>query len=535
MFREIYRKLNYLRLRAINENKRNLNHNNSSDTNRPIPKSIDKIKSSLQNVFSDCADVIIREFALGESSQVKFIIAFVEGLVEKEVISTHVLKSLMTEVKKVDLNKRITSHGMVKILKENLLSACEVNETKNYLETIHAILSGNTVLYIDGNDTAIIIDTKGWEQRGIEEPDTESVVRGPREGFSETLRNNTALLRRKIKNPNLKFEVFRLGEQTQTDICICYIKGIAREDIIDTVKRRINNINTDAILESGYIEEFIEDAPLSIFPTVGNSEKPDVVAAKLLEGRVAILCDGTPFVLTVPYLFMESLQASEDYYARPIFSSIVRLLRLLALAITTFLPAFYVALVAFHQNVIPFKLLLTIASSREGIPFSPFMEALLMGIIFELLREAGVRMPRPIGQAISIVGALVLGEASVEAGLVSDLMVIITAITAITSFVLPPLGGTVPMIRIALLIGANVLGLVGLGLIAVVFIIHLCTIRSFGVPYMSPFSPLSKEELKDSVIRVPIWEMLTRPRLLTQNNTMHNKYRMKINFRKKED
>ncbi len=231
-----------------------------------------------------------------------------------------------------------------------------------------------------------------------------------------------------------------------------------------------------------------------------------------------ILCDGTPFALTVPFLFIESLQASEDYYSRFYFASLVRIIRTVALVITTTLPAAYVALISFHQDVIPFKLLLNIAASREGIPFSAFTEALFMGITFEFLREAGVRMPRPIGQAVSIVGALVLGESAVSAGLVSNIMVIVTALTAICSFMSPSLGVTTVFLRLINLAASNIMGFLGLTLSLTAFLIHLCSLRSFGVPYTAPFTPLAGADLKDTIIRYPMWAMFTRPRSITRKN-----------------
>ncbi len=501
-----------------------------------VPNSIKAIKKELEELFLDCNDFIVREITIGNEVEIKILIAFMDGLVDKIMVNDGVLRPLMIESRQTNLKKDINKSTIIGLLKENLLSVNDLKELKDFDQTINNILSGDTVIYIDGQSIAFTAGTRGWEQRGVEEPDTEAVVRGPREGFCETLRTNTSLLRRKIKNPNLKLEMMKLGRQTNTDICISYIKGLVNEDLVKTVKRRLSKIDIDAILETGYIEELIEDAPLSIFPTVGNSEKPDIVAAKLLEGRVAIFCDGTPFVLIVPYLLIETIQAGEDYYSRSVFASFIRLTRILALIISGTLPAIYVALVSFHQNVIPFKLLLTITASKEGIPFSAFTEAALMGLIFELLREAGVRMPRPVGQAISIVGALVLGEAAVQAGITSTPMVIVTALTAISSFIIPPLGGTLPLLRFVLLIAANILGLMGIMLTIIAIFVHLCTLRSFGVPYLAPFAPLDGMDLKDTFVRVPLWMMLTRPKaLLPKDKEDENSYRMKKNFITKED
>lgn len=525
MFTKVLRTFRYLKLKSMNDAK----------NKEIIPKPISAVKQKLQQTFADCSDFILREIEMGEENQIKIIIAFIDGIVNKGTVNRHILEPIMIEARKTKIAKDFGNETINEILLHNLLSTCDLKQEDDFRQSVDAILSGNVAIFMDGNGSALLADVKGWEARGIVEPATEAVVRGPREGFNETLRTNTSLLRRRIKNPNFKIETIKLGSQTNTDVCICYIKGIADEKIVETVRRRLKKINTDAILESGYIEEFIEDAPFSIFPTVGNSEKPDSVAGKLLEGRVAILCDGTPFALTVPFLFVETIQTSEDYYARPWFSSLIRLMRILALFVSATLPAFYIALISFHHNVIPFKLLITIAASREGIPFSPFSEALLMGVIFEFLREAGVRLPRPVGQAISIVGALVLGEAAVNAGLASNPMVTVTALTAISSFIVPPLGGTLPILRLVFLISANILGFMGIMLCGMALFIHLCTLRSFGVPYMAPLAPLSGRDFKDVFVRVPVWAMLTRPRALHFSDNTGYDYRMKVNFRKKED
>ena len=479
-----------------------------------IPQSLEQAKLELKRVFADCDDFCLREISLGTDDEINIMIGFMEGLVNKQMVNADILKPIMIESHKIDLKY----NNIINLLQKELLTANQLTAVNSFTDAVVSILSGDTVIFISGYHTALKVDTKGWEGRPVEEPDTESVVRGPREGFIETLQTNLAMIRRKVKNPNLKFERMKLGAQTNTDVYVCYIKGIAHEGIVDTVRKRLEEIKIDAILESGYIEEFIEDAPFSLFPTVGSTEKPDVAAAKLLEGRVVILCDGTPFALTVPFLFIESLQASEDYYSRFYFASLVRIIRTVALVITTTLPAAYVALISFHQDVIPFKLLLNIAASREGIPFSAFTEALFMGITFEFLREAGVRMPRPIGQAVSIVGALVLGESAVSAGLVSNIMVIVTALTAICSFMSPSLGVTTVFLRLINLAASNIMGFLGLTLSLTAFLIHLCSLRSFGVPYTAPFTPLAGADLKDTIIRYPMWAMFTRPRSITRKN-----------------
>ena len=346
------------------------------------------------------------------------------------------------------------------------------------------------------------------------------MVRGPREGFTETLQVNISMLRRKIKNPLLRLELLKLGKQTKTAICIAYIKGLAAEETVAEVRRRLERIDVDSILESGYIEEYIEDAPLSPLATVGNTEKPDIAAAKMLEGRVAILVDGTPFVLTVPYLFVEGLQSSEDYYSRAFFSTMMRWIRIIAMVSTALMPALYIALLTFHQEMIPTELLLSTASSAEGVPFPAFVQAFFMGLVFEILREAGIRMPRPVGQAVSIVGALVIGQAAVEAGLVMPSMVIVVAFTGITEFIVPTQLEAITIFRIFVTGLAAMLGFYGILLGILASLIHILTLRSFGNPYLSPLAPSSITGLKDVLVRVPRWAMLTRPPGISGRNPM---------------
>lgn len=514
MFKKIIKYIRFLNtLKA--EQKSTYKEDKYSDNQYIIHKKIEPNLTNLKNVLGKSNDVIFREFKIGVKKQTKAFICFIDGLTHITTINEFVVKALMVDTHIADYDKKLLPQDIFTVVKENIISVAGLKEAKSFDEVLGAVLSGDTVLFINGYDTVLIIDAKGWESRSIGEPATESVVRGPREGFSETLRVNTSLLRRIIRNPNLIFETFRLGKQTHTTICIGYIDGIANKKIVEEVKNRLNRIDTDSILESGYIEQFIEDAPLSPFSTIGNTEKPDVIAAKLLEGRVAILCDGAPNVLTVPHLFIETIQISEDYYSRPYLASLIRLTRLLSIFISLMTPALYVAIQTFHQEMIPTVLLISMAAAREGIPFPAFVEAMLMIIMFELLREAGVRMPRPVGQAVSIVGALVIGEAAVAAGIVSAPMVIVVAITGITSFIVPPLLDFIIISRLFLILLSGAFGLFGV-VVGLIFILtHMCSLRSFGTPYLAPIAPIIWKELKDTFIRVPLWLMKSRPKSIT--------------------
>lgn len=356
--------------------------------------------------------------------------------------------------------------------------------------------------------------------RGLEEPSSQTVVRGPKEGFTETLRINTSLIRRRIKNTNLWIETLSVGEKTQTDVALLYIKGIANDKIIQEVRNRMNKINIDAILESGYIEELIQDESYTIFPTIHNTERPDAACGSLLEGRIIIMVDGTPFVLIVPALFIEFFQSSEDYYQRADISTLLRLLRFLCLFLALLTPSAYIAVTTFHQEMLPTRLLISLAAQREGVPFPAIVEAIMMEITFEILREAGVRMPRAVGPAISIVGALVLGQAAVEAGVVSATMVIIVSLTAIASFVSPTfnMGIAIRILRFVFMILAATFGLFGIIIGLIIMVAHLASLRSFGVPYLSPMAPFIAGDQKDAILRIPLWGMLSRPRLISQKD-----------------
>lgn len=545
MFRKPIRLSNYSRLKAMNERalRRSAEQENAQVQSSESKPSASKspfymTKEIFNRYFSKADDLVLKEIPLNRESGRTIYIAYAAGLTDTDIINEHIVKPLICHVE--DLSNFSSgpenSNGrLIQLIKDRILTIGTVEEVTDLAQSFTKLLSGDTLLFVDGEENVLSILSRGWKARGVEQPETEAVVRGPREGFNESIFVNIALIRRRIRTSDLKFELLKLGERSKTDVAICYIEGIAHKDIVDMVRQRLAKIKIDAVLESGYIEEFMEDAPYSIFPTIGNTERPDRVAGKILEGRVAILVDGTPYVLTVPYLFIESLQATEDYYSKFYFSSVIRLIRLLALFVSTTFPALYVALICFHRDVIPMKLLLTMMSAREGIPFSPVTEALILGVIFEILREAGVRMPRAVGQAVSIVGALVLGQALIDAGLASASIIIVTATTAITSFIVSPMNGAMPIIRAMTLISANVLGLTGILLTWIMFLLHMCSLKSFGIPYLAPIAPLNDNDLKDIFLRFPLWTMLARPKSLTwgrEDNRM--KYRMDIDELKEE-
>ncbi|MDQ1003411.1 spore germination protein KA [Neobacillus niacini] len=482
-----------------------------------LKKNIDFIKETIGN----SSDIVIREFQAGQKGEIKIGIIFTEGLTKSDELQNFVLNTLMVEIRNVELNSmNLDTTNLFNLIKNHSLPVAGVSDITDFKQLLLNLLSGDSILLMDGCSKAISISLKHWADRGVNEPSSQTVVRGPKDGFTETLRKNTALVRRRIKDPNLWIETHQIGAKTQTDVAMMYLKGVANDKTVEEVQNRLNRISIDAILESGYIEELIQDETYSPFPTVYNTERPDAVAAAILEGRIAILVDGTPFVLVVPALFVHFLQASEDYYQRTDIAILIRLLRYFAFFLALLTPSLFVAVTTFHQEMLPTQLLISLASQREGVPFPALVEAVMMELTFEILREAGVRLPRAVGSSISIVGALVIGQAAVEAGIISASMVIIVSLTAISSFVSPNfnMSISVRMLRFLFMLLAASFGIFGIILGLIVMVLHLNSLRSFGVPYLAPFAPFILKDQKDSIIRLPHWALFSRPRLISQKD-----------------
>lgn len=479
-----------------------------------ISKELNKNKQIINQLLDKSDDLIKRKFTVHDEFDIKGVCFYTDGLVNTDKVET-ALKDMMIVLSNHPLlqEKAVTGKGIVDSLIEHVTHNSSLKIGKTYEDAVNAILSGDTFCFFNKSDKGLIIASKGWDTRSVDEPASEQVVRGPRDGFTESIRTNTALVRRRIKDPNLRMDGLNLGDRTKTSINIGYIKGVVKDGLIEEIHNRLSKIDIDGILESNYIEEFIRDSPYSPFSTVMSTERPDKVAAGLLEGRAAIFVDNTPFVILVPTHFWDFLQASDDFYLQYMTGSFFRMIRFIAFLISLTLPSIYVLLTSFHQEMIPTALALTIASGREIIPFPVLLEALLMEVAFELMREAGLRMPKPIGQAVSIVGSLVIGQAAVQAGLVSPFMVIVVALTGISSFTIPNFSASysIRLVRFPLLIASGTLGL--LGFIGMFFIlaIHALSIRSFGESYLSPLSPFVPLDQKDSLGRAPWWNMKQRP------------------------
>nr|WP_081810934.1 spore germination protein [Bacillus sp. UNC438CL73TsuS30] len=466
----------------------------------------------LQNSFHNCSDFMIRTVSVTEKTKILFI--YLDGLTDSKTLDEVLLKPLLLEVSPNELESVFTLKQMIE---QKILAASSIKSVSKVNELVNCVLKGNIGILLDGEPSAIIAGMQKNEQRNIEEPQTEVSIRGPRDGFTESLKTNLSLLRRRIRSIRLKFESFTIGELSQTDVTMAYIEGIAPDSLLREVRKRVEQIQIDGVLESGFIEEFIEDVPFSPFPQIQNTERPDIVSANLLEGKIAIIVDNTPFVLILPMTFWSGLQAVEDYYERFLYTSFVRVIRYILFNIALFLPSVYVALTTYHPQLIPTSLLISVAAAREGVPFPAFIEAFIMEIVFEGLREAGIRLPKAVGSAVSIVGALVIGQAAVQAGIVSAPMVIVVATTGIASFAIPRynLGTAVRMIRFIMLVLAGVFGFYGIVVGFIALTIHLVNLRSFGVPYFSPVAPQIWTNLKDVLIRPPRWKTNNRPALIS--------------------
>lgn len=379
---------------------------------------------------------------------------------------------------------------------------------------VSAFLYGDTIVLVDGDSRPAIVNTKGFAKRGPDEPDNEKVLRGPREGFTEVFMGNLALIRRRLRTPDLCFEFSQIGSVSHTTVSVCYINGIADQTVLQAVKQRLKQIELDAVLDANYLSELMRDDRFSPFPTTGFTERPDIVAAKLLEGRIAIVVDGTPVVLTVPHILQETFQANDDYYISYLYTNLTRWLRVLGFVLTITLPAIYVALLTWHQEMIPTRLLFSIAASRQGVPFTTFTEAVGILIIFEILKEAGTRTPETIGQALSIVGGLVLGQAAVEARFASAPMVIVIAFSGVTALIVPKLRTATLLLRFFLLICAAILGLYGILLGLACILAHVCRLTSFGIPYLTNILAGEKHNGQDVLFRFPWFAMKPDKRFL---------------------
>ncbi|MBT2293076.1 spore germination protein [Paenibacillus albidus] len=497
----------------------------ASDQSQAVPGMVysgrfDEDLQLFKNISADMADINLRDLRIG-SLQLKAVLFFVDGLTDKDGMDRNILKPLMNAVRPFEgMNTAPEPQALKDIIAHQIVLVSEIEYTRDPVKSLQKVLFGSAVLLVDGMAEVLVLGTPKGRTRVGEEPVSEALLRGPRIGFNETLSDNTAMLRRQGQNTELAMISFTVGKRIQKELVLTYIRDIANEELVAEVKRRIRTIDVDDVQESGFVEQLIEDNFLSPFQQIQNIERPDRVMAALLEGRVAVLLDGTPFALIMPVTFGMLLQSPEDYYDRWYAGSLLRSLRFLAASLSLFAPALYISFISFHPGLIPTKLAISIISSRQGVPFPSLIEALIMEISIEILREAGLRLPKPIGPAMGIVGGLIIGQAAVEAGIVSPILVIVVAVTAISSFSVPmySAGITMRFLRFLAMFFAATFGLYGVIMFFLLLSSHLLKLKSFGVPYLGMMVPNQIRDWKDFIIRMPLQFLRKRPALMKPKN-----------------
>lgn len=460
---------------------------------------IDRIKERLK----DNVDLKYREIDL---KQGKVYLVFIDNLCDSKFISENIIEPILNHENDENLSENFIN---------NFVYANSIGTVKDFNDALIHILSGDVVVIPTFSENITFCEAKGYSKRSITVPITEGVLKGPREGFNEAFVDNIALIRRKIKNPDLKFENFTIGKKSKTVVVLAYISGLSNDTLVDYVKNKIKDIKVDYILDSNYIEEKLRYRN-TLFDTIGYTEKPDIIAARLLQGRVAVIVDGTPFVMTAPYFFIENFHTADDYYLNKFLANATRIVRFVSFSLAIILPALYIALTTFHYSLIPSIVVFRLAVSRAGVPFPTVAEVMLMMFFFQLLREAGVRLPQPIGQAMSIVGALILGDAAVSAGLTSESTIIVVALASISSFLVPRLYGVIFYWNMFLVIMSSLLGLIGLYIGFLIFIAHIAKIETCNYPYLFPLGTTKTLKYKDILKRGNL-DKITKSEILKED------------------
>ena len=479
-----------------------------------ISKVLDENIFTLENLFTDCTDYVHRKFAVGQDNPIWLYVAYFDAMTDRMSIELTVIAPLMRMGQKHSLKP--SYNNAYEVFRDFGIDTADFNEVDDWDLLMYFIMAGESVFFIDGFDKALVVASRAFPNRGIQSVDTEVVVHGSREAFNEVIRFNTALVRRRIRDPKLKVKQSRIGKRSHTDIALMYLSDLVRPAILEEVEKRLESIDTDAILDSGYIEQYIEDNWRSPFPQVQMTERPDKAASAILEGRVVIMVDNSPFVLIAPVTLSSFFQASDDYYDKWQIASFVRVIRYIAAFFAVALPGFYLAAATFHPSLIPMTLILKMYEARQMVPFSALVEILIMDIAFELLREAVIRLPRVAGGAMGIVGGLIIGQAAVEAGLVSTIVVIIVALAGVSNFAIPNVslvnGFRIAKYLVIFLSGA--FGLLGFWSGLLIILIHLASLKSFGIPYLFPFTSAEMNDYsdtKDSLFRLPLFTYKKRP------------------------
>lgn len=467
-----------------------------------LEKDLGRNTVNVRAVMRNSSDLNIK---YAKAGGVPVCILFCEGQTDTNQMANLIFRPINS----IGNEKKLEPARVMEIMQSELLLAGEQHQVDDYEQLAAMIMGGFCVILADGVAHGIAIGVQGFEKRSVSEPSTHVNLRGSREGFVEAVRTNMSMLRRRIKSPDLVFKLSTVGSLSNTDICLCYIESKVSRELLGDIERRLENLPLSAILEGGYIQPFLEEKGSLIFDEAGITERPDTLAAKLYEGRVGILVDGTPFALIIPRLFTENFQTLDDYTQKPIYATIMRALRYLAFAASVLLPGFYVAIANFHPELIPNSLLLNLAASIQITPYNLLTECLMIHIFYEIMREAGLRMPSNLGHAVSIVGGIVIGDIVVSAGLIGAPLVLIVAVSSIASFIVPDLYNSIVVMRFAFIIAGGMWGLFGITILGMLFLLKICSMSPYGVPYTSPVSPFSLRGMRDTLIRAG-WRTLSK-------------------------
>ncbi|WP_237389782.1 spore germination protein [Bacillus sp. USDA818B3_A] len=482
-----------------------------------ISASLKETESLITKVLGENDDFHVKHFKIfGQNNAT---ILYFSNLVNQDHVNKDILRPLMYVPEHL-LTREKPINKLIDIIMTETLYHGQAKVTDSLDKLIEVLLRGETVILVDGVIEAIHITTREVEHRSVGQPETEQVILGPREGFIESIDTNIAMLRYRLPTSDFQVRTMKIGRLTKSTVCYCYIKGVANETVITEVEERLSAIDIDAIMDVGYLEQFIEDNHFTPFPQIQTTERPDKTVANIAEGRVAILVDGSPFALLVPVVFNQFYQTAEDYSSRFLMGTFARVARMLALVFSLVFPSLYVSLIAFNPELLPTEFAVAVAGGRAGVPYPAVVEVLIIEISMEILREATVRLPRQVGGALSIVGVLVVGQAAVEAGLASPITVVVIALTTIGSFATPAYTAAfaLRMLRFPIMILAGIFGLYGVMIGIILTFNHLLNLKSFGVPYMAPVSPGNAEGMKDVVSRSPLWSMSKRPSFLQTAN-----------------
>ncbi len=467
--------------------------------NESLSPDMEQNISRIREISDNGSDVMVNKFLL---SGVPAALLTCEGMVSTSMITELILEPITkVQLAAADAEKVIFH------VQNRLLLSLDRSEAKNYRDLFRFLNSGFAVLLINGASKALVYGVQGYEKRSVSEPSGESNIMGSREGFIEVVRMNMSLVRRRMKTPFLKMELMPIGDKSQTDICLCYMYDRVPESLVNDIKKRLQSAELESVLSTGYLQPFLENRRGCLFDTSGTTQRPDVFCGKLLEGRVGILIDGVPYAVTVPKLFCESFQTMDDYCFRPFYTTCIRWIKYLAFLITLLLPALYVAVSLHHPELLNRTLLLILAEAEEKAPVSLTAEAIGVLLVYEIIREAGLRLPKAVGGSVSIVAGLIIGDAAVSSGLISTPMLTVTAIAVISGFALPDLNQPLTLLRLGFILAGGILGLFGIGLLGAAVIFNICAGESFGTPFSAPISPLRPKAMRDVLTRVSFRQM----------------------------